>query len=209
MCSNCTEDGAAVALHGTHDLGQPGYLPVIPKARKAHRCVEFLVDGMCPPRMIMPKPGSCPFLVVGDGLIGEDALVRVPDPCRHVGAKPTRLEDGSCTAESVGAKEACCTWRSRLSLPELGFPVLITGYRRFRSNPPHLPAFQPRRRGIVRSIAVQNYSILKRAVSRLTIGIRTTQLVTRAGCRPAPRFPWSLAETPRIGRRRSPRAGPP
>ena len=45
---------------------------------------------MCPPMMIIPQPPRS-LLVVGDGLVGEDPLVRAATQVGQVGAKTTRF----------------------------------------------------------------------------------------------------------------------
>ena len=73
---------ASVAVHGLGDLREALDLLVVPEAGKVELRVERLAVDDRAADDDEPAGGLGPFLVVGDGLVGEHPLERVGDPGR-------------------------------------------------------------------------------------------------------------------------------
>ena len=87
---------AAVPPDRTRDIGQSLELRVVPKAWEAQRRVDRVLVDQVTAENDHSQTGLGAFFVVGDRLLGENPLVRAPDPgwCtavrrRHVGSEPS------------------------------------------------------------------------------------------------------------------------
>ena len=73
---------AAVPFHRPRHVGQPFELRIVPKAGKAERRIDRVLIDEVTAENDHSQPGLGALLVIGDRLLGEDALVRASDPGR-------------------------------------------------------------------------------------------------------------------------------
>ena len=72
----------AVPLHRARHIGEALELRVVPQAGKAERRINRIFINEVTAKDDHSEPGLGAFFVIGDRLLGEDALVRASDPGR-------------------------------------------------------------------------------------------------------------------------------
>ena len=73
---------AAVPLHRPRHVGEPLDLRVVPQAGKPERRIDRVFVDQVPAENDHAEPGLGALLVIGDGLLGKNALVRAAHPGR-------------------------------------------------------------------------------------------------------------------------------
>ena len=73
---------ATVPLHRSRDVGEPLELRVVPQTGKPERRVDGVFIDQMPAENDHTETGLGALLIIGDRLLGKNALVRTPDPGR-------------------------------------------------------------------------------------------------------------------------------
>ena len=71
---------AAVFFDGARDPGKALYLVIVPKSGEGSGRVDSILFDDLTAENDHSQPGLCPLFIVGNGLVGKNSLVRVPDP---------------------------------------------------------------------------------------------------------------------------------